>query len=178
MTPRYGDIATVALMAALTAVGAFLKIPLPYLPITLQLPFVCLAGLLLGPWRGAASQIVYLSAGLVGFPIFAKGGGPQYALEPSFGYLLGFVPAALAAGLVTRRSRTFWRCAAGVAAGVVVDYAIGVPYLAGVMAFVLAAPVSLDASVKIGLLPLPKDLLVGLATAYVGFRMARIVRRG
>jgi biotin transport system substrate-specific component len=162
-------------MAALTAVGAFIKIPLPHVPITLQIPFVCLAGLLLGPWRGAASQVVYLVTGLIGFPVFAKGGGPQYMLEPSFGYLLGFVPAAFAAGLITRKSRTYGRCALGVLSALLVDYAVGLPYLAAVMAFVLAAPMELDTVLKIGLLPLPKDLVVGLATAYLGFRVARVL---
>lgn len=176
MTPRYGTVATIALMATLTAVGAFVRIPLPHVPITLQLAFVCLGGLLLGSWRGAASQVVYLTAGLVGFPVFAKGGGPQYVLEPSFGYLLGFVPAAFMAGWITRRSQTYWRCAGGVLAALLVDYAIGVPYLAGIMEYVLASPLTTAAAVKLGLLPLPKDLIVGLATAYVGCRMARIVR--
>ena len=68
-----------ALLAALTAVGAHLRIPLPYVPITLQAAFACLAGLLLGPWRGGASQLVYVTAGLVGFPVFARGGGLHFA---------------------------------------------------------------------------------------------------
>ena len=58
-------LAQIGLMAALTAVGAFLRVPLPYVPITLQLPIVCAAGILLGPRAGAASQAVYLAAGLL-----------------------------------------------------------------------------------------------------------------
>lgn len=163
-------------MAALTAVGAFIKIPLPHIPITLQMPFVCLAGLLLGPWHGATSQIVYLVTGLIGFPVFAKGGGPQYVLEPSFGYLLGFVPAAFVAGLITRKSQTWGRCALGVLTALLVDYAVGLPYLAAVMALALEAPMELGTVLKIGLLPLPKDLVVGLATAYLGFRVVRVLK--
>ena len=170
------DLAPIALMAALTAVGAFIKIPLPHIPITLQIPFVCLAGLLLGPWRGAASQIVYLATGLIGFPVFAKGGGLQYVFEPSFGYLLGFAPAALVAGLLTRKSQSYGRCALGVCAALLVVYAVGLPYLAAVMKFILATPLSLETTLKIGLVPLPKDLAVGLVAAYLGFRMAKTVR--
>jgi biotin transport system substrate-specific component len=173
---RHDGVAPIALMAALTAVGAFIRIPLPHLPITLQISFVCLAGLLLGPWRGAASQIVYLTTGLIGFPVFAKGGGPQYVLEPSFGYLLGFVPAAFAAGMLTQKTPTYSRCVLGVLAALLVDYAIGLPYLAGVMEFVLGAPLTLESALKIGLLPLPKDLVLGLGTAYLGFRVVRVLR--
>ncbi|MGB4372466.1 MAG: biotin transporter BioY, partial [Halanaerobiales bacterium] len=49
-----------ALFAALTAIGAFIRIPLPYVPITLQTIFVLLAGVLLGKKRAALSQVIYL----------------------------------------------------------------------------------------------------------------------
>ena len=78
MTPLLAPraLAAVALMAALTAVGAWIRIPFPYVPVTLQMSFVYLAGIWLGARRCALAQFVYISAGLIGFPIFAKGGGP------------------------------------------------------------------------------------------------------
>ena len=42
-----------ALFAALIAVGAFIKIPVPFVPFTLQLLFTTLAGIVLGPKYGA-----------------------------------------------------------------------------------------------------------------------------
>ena len=50
-----------ALFAALTAIGAFLKIPLGALSLTLQFLFTAMAGVLLGPRWGAASQAVYVA---------------------------------------------------------------------------------------------------------------------
>ena len=67
-----------AMFAALIAVGAFIRIPIPYVPFTLQLFFTTLAGLLLGPKLGAASSLVYMITGLIGIPIFTEGGGPGY----------------------------------------------------------------------------------------------------
>ena len=67
-------LARAALLAALTAVGAFIKIPLGYSSITLQFFFTAMAGCLLGPYWGAASQGVYVLLGLVGLPIFTLGG--------------------------------------------------------------------------------------------------------
>ena len=91
----------VALFGVLTAVGAFIRVPLPTgVPFTLQVPAVLLAGLLLGPRLGAASQAAYLAVGLLGLPVFAGGGGPGYVLSPTFGFLVGFVAAAPAVGLV------------------------------------------------------------------------------
>ncbi|MBM3273524.1 MAG: biotin transporter BioY, partial [Candidatus Sericytochromatia bacterium] len=62
--------------------------------ITLQVPSVWLTGVFLRPWHAAMAQAVMLAVGLAGLPIFLEGGGPAYALKPTFGYLLGFIPAA------------------------------------------------------------------------------------
>ena len=92
------DAAVCGLFAALIAVGAFMKIVIPVgadtMNFTLQWLFVLLAGLLLGSRRAFRSVAVYLITGLIGFPIFARGGGPAYLLRPTFGFLLGFALAA------------------------------------------------------------------------------------
>ena len=64
-----------SLFTALIAVGAFIKIPIPVVPFTLQFLFTTLAGLLLGSKMGAVSVIAYMVLGLVGLPIFPEGGG-------------------------------------------------------------------------------------------------------
>ena len=93
--------ALITLFAALTALGARVTIPLPFtpVPVTLQVLFPLLAGLLLGGKRGALSQAEYVAAGLAGLPVFAKGGsGLAYFLGPTGGYLLGFIAAAFVVG--------------------------------------------------------------------------------
>ena len=107
-----------ALFAALTAIGAFLKIPFALSAITLQFFFTALAGVLLGPWYGALSQLLYVAIGLVGVPVFTQGGGIGYLTVPSFGFLLGLIPAAAL------------RLALSCAAGLAVLYAVGLPYMA------------------------------------------------
>lgn len=87
-----------ALFAALTAIGAFLQIPTGTVPITLQFLFTALAGLLLGWKWGAVSQLLYVGIGLLGLPVFTQGGGIGYVLQPSFGFLLGLIPAAAVIG--------------------------------------------------------------------------------
>ncbi len=79
-----------SLFAGLTAVGAFIRIPLPIVPFTLQDFFVLLSGSVLGPAFGFLSQMLYLTMGLIGLPVFANGGGPAYIFQPTFGYLLAF----------------------------------------------------------------------------------------
>ncbi len=81
------------------AVGARIAVPLPPspVPLTLQVPFVLLAGVLLGSRRAVASVAAYLAAGILWVPVFAAGGGIAYLLGPTGGYLLGFLPAAFTA---------------------------------------------------------------------------------
>ena len=73
-----------ALLAALTAAGAFIRIPIGISVITLQFLFTAMAGVLLGPGGGALSQGVYVALGLVGLPSFTAGGGFGDVLRPSF----------------------------------------------------------------------------------------------
>ena len=80
--------ALTALCGALTAAGALLKIPFYPVPMTLQTFFSLMAGVILPARWAAMSQVLYLSVGLVGLPVFANGGGPAYVLQPTFGYLL------------------------------------------------------------------------------------------
>ncbi|HZG16991.1 MAG TPA: biotin transporter BioY [Candidatus Bathyarchaeia archaeon] len=94
----------IAMFAALTAIGAYIKIPLTVDPFTLQILFVFLAGALLGSKWGMISQLVYLGAGLSGLPVFTSGGGITYIVKPTFGYLIGFVLASYLIGKIIERS--------------------------------------------------------------------------
>ncbi|MBW1753156.1 MAG: biotin transporter BioY [Deltaproteobacteria bacterium] len=79
-----------SLLAALTAAGAYLAIPIGPVPIVLQNLFILLTGLLLGSRWGLASVGVYLLAGALGLPVFAGGlGGIGRLVGPTGGYLVG-----------------------------------------------------------------------------------------
>ncbi|MDO4281865.1 MAG: biotin transporter BioY, partial [Peptococcaceae bacterium] len=75
------------IFTALIAVGAFIRIPVPLVPFTMQVFFVIMAGLMLGARQAAVSTGVYVFLGLVGVPIFTQGGGPSYIFQPTVGYL-------------------------------------------------------------------------------------------
>lgn len=94
----------VAAFVVATALAAHVRVPVPFtpVPLTLQTMVVLLAGALLGPRLGAASQLTYLAMGIGGLPVFAGGLGLAYLLGPTGGYLLAFPVAAFVAGLLTR----------------------------------------------------------------------------
>ena len=94
MKKRVYGMVLISLFSALTAAGAFIKIPLPYFDyITLQTLTVLLSGMILGAEARAAAVTVYVLIGLCGVPVFAGGGGIDYALRPSFS-ISGFILAA------------------------------------------------------------------------------------
>jgi biotin transport system substrate-specific component len=97
---RLAQVGAIVAGAALTALAARIAVPLPgtAVPFTLQVVAVMLTGVLLGSRGGAASQTLYLVAGLAGLPVFAAGGGAAYLFGPTGGYLLAFPVAAAVAG--------------------------------------------------------------------------------
>jgi biotin transport system substrate-specific component len=127
-----------SLFAALIAVGAVFSIPMPppLPPLTLAVFFALLAGLVLGPLYGGAAAALYLLLGSLGLPVFANGGGGfGYLAGPTGGFLLGYVLAALVAGLVSsQRDFSFPRALAGALAGLLGLYLLGLPWFSQVIA--------------------------------------------
>ena len=94
-------IIAVVVFALLTALGAFVRIPLPFtpVPLTLQTFFVLLSGAMLGGNFGFLSQLIYLLLGMIGLPIFTYAGcGLTYLFGPTGGYILGFLFASFYIG--------------------------------------------------------------------------------
>jgi biotin transport system substrate-specific component len=141
------DVALVVGAAALTGIAAQILIPLWPVPITLQTLTVLLAGAALGPMRGGLSMGLYLVAGVAGVPWFAEqNSGLGFV---TFGYVVGFVLAAVLVGWLARRGagRTFRGTIGAMVLGNLVIYAVGVPYLAW------ALGESLAYAIEVGALP-------------------------
>lgn len=183
VTQKEGEmLARALLFAALTGIGAIIRIPLSPVPVTMQVFFVLLSGMVLGPFWGATSQLIYLAMGLCGAPFFAAPpyAGPAVLFGPTGGYLWGFVLAAGAAGWVSRyaahkrlgdkRGVGLWYTCAGLA-GIAVIYASGVAWL-GTWLSLHGAKASL--AYELGVKPF---ILVDLAKAVAAASMACLIPR-
>ena len=159
---RTKKITLCALFVALHIVGGFVRIPMPFAPITLQAQIALLAGVLLGAKWGGLSVLLYLMLGLFGLPIFSGGGGFAYVLQPTFGYLLGFAVAACVSGMIARGGViTYCKLALAFAVGVLLIYLIGTLYAAGILTLYLHESIRFgEFIVAFLLIPLPKDILL------------------
>lgn len=73
------------------------------LPTTLQVPALLLTASLCGPRGGFLAAVAYITIGLWQLPVFAGGGSISYLLNPEFGFLAGFLPAAWVTGRLSRQ---------------------------------------------------------------------------
>ena len=175
------DMALCALSTALLVVGAFIKIPMPLVPMTLQAQFALLAGVLLGGRNGAISVLLYILLGFCGLPVFTGGGGIGYVLQPTFGYIIGFVFGAWAAGVVARRrpAPSFLRLLAAQLAGLGIIYFIGVIYYFIISNYVILQPIGVqNLLVYCFLLTLPNDLVLCAVGSFGAGRLLPVLRKG
>ncbi len=154
--------------SALTCVGAWIKIPISLVPVTLQTLFVHLSGLLLGASLGALSQLVYVLLGVVGLPVFAKGGGIAYLVGPTGGYLLGFIASAYVTGLLD--GKTIKRCLISSLAGLCVIYMMGVAVLSTWVG-------GLWRALAVGVAPFViGDVLKAISASYIAVKLKPVVK--
>lgn len=92
-----------AIFACLITIGAYLALPMPLVPFTMQVMFVMMAGQIGGRKVGFYSVLIYILLGVMGVPVFSKGGGLSYILSPTFGYILGFLISAYVIGILVEK---------------------------------------------------------------------------
>ena len=158
-----------SLLASLTAVGAYIHIPIGPVPIVLQNLFVLLAGLLLGARWGLTSIAVYVLVGACGAPVFAGGkGGLATLAGPTGGYLMGYILAALVVGWIAcGRQKGMILDILAVVSGSLLVYALGVPWLKWVTAW------PWEKALMLGMLPFVPGDAVKAAAAVM---LARTLR--
>jgi biotin transport system substrate-specific component len=164
----------VAAFVVLTALGAFVRVPLPFtpVPLTLQTFFVLLSGLVLGGGLGFLSQSIYLFLGLVGLSVFSgAGSGFLYLLGPTGGYFVGFLLASLIAARIRKGSSGMFRTLALLYLADLVLLACGAIWLK------FAFNYSFAQAFAAGILPfLPGDLAKVLVASFFYLKVEKRVK--
>ena len=167
-----------AIFTALTVAGAFIKIPVPVVPFTLQILFVYLAGSIIGAKLGALSMIIYMLLGLIGVPVFAEGGGIWYILKPSFGYIIGFIIATYVIGKLTEKFgyNSYFKLVLAYFIGLMIDYAVGMIYYYVICNYVIDTPIALwPLILYCFIMVIPGDIVLCFIAAYITKRIKPVI---
>lgn len=167
-------LALTAVFTSLVIVGAFVKFEIPVIPFTLQTFTVQLTSSMLGPWWGALAIGLYLFMGLIGIPIFTKGGGFTYVLQPTFGYLIGFFIGAIVGGIIINcfKKKTFWAYLTGNIINLLIAYACGMIYFYLLQTLYFGKAVSAyTIFVSLFLIFLPGDLTFTVIASYAAKKL-------
>ena len=153
------------LFTALIAVGAFIKIPIPVVPFTLQYLFTMLAGLLLGSRRGSLSVIAYVIL--------------WYIFKPSFGYLIGFCAGTFLTGYLAEhmKKKTVLHYLAANLAGLLVVYACGMIYYYIICNYVINTPIGVwPLFLYCFILAVPGDIALSILGAILVKRIKPVLK--
>ena len=169
------DMVLVALFAAITAACAvFPPVQVPFVPapIVVQNIGVMLAGSILGARRGGLALLLFVVLVAVGMPILTGWkGGFGVILGPTGGFVLAWIPAAFVVGAMVEKfwSRlNFWNLLlCNVVGGIVVVYALGIPWLAAI------AQLELSQALAGSAVFIPGDVIKALVASFA----ALIVKR-
>ena len=167
-------VASVLFITVLTAAAAQVSFPLPFtqVPLTFQPMVVLVGGLVLGSRLGFASQVLYLTAGIAGLPVFAASPtlppGLLRLLGPTGGYLMIYPIAAFVVGYLAERgfAKRYATSVAAMLVGLAVIYTAGTVWLAFFARLATgSAAVGLSTALASGVYPFVLADLVKLAAA-------------
>jgi len=168
------DITQIGLFSSLTAIGAFISIPIGPVPISMQTFFVLLSGIILGSKKAMLSQIVYVILGLIGLPIFAGfTGGLQTIFKPSFGFIISFIVASYLVGKIAEQhNKSLKNIIIAVFLGSLIMYAIGLPYMYYILNIILAKHFDIFKIMEMGMFMfIPGDTIKGIIAVLIGKRL-------
>lgn len=178
MTSKTKSLVYCGLFTALIAVGAFIKIPIPIVPFTLQYLFTMMAGLLLGPKLGAMAVTFYMLIGLIGLPVFAEGGGIWYIFKPSFGYIIGFIVGAFVTGYIAEhmKKKAVGNYLLANFVGLFFVYAIGMIYYYIICNYVINTPIAVGPLfLYCFILAVPGDIALSILAAVLVKRVKPVL---
>ena len=163
------QLAVIGVMTAVTCILAPLSLPIGPVPISLTNLAIYFSLYALGVKFGCVSYLAYLLIGFIGVPVFSGfTGGPSKLLGPTGGYLIGFIPMALIAGLfIDKFISNRILCLLGMIAGTAAAYALGTAWLA------YQANLDWKAALMAGVIPFPGDLAKMILAIIAGPQIRR-----
>ncbi|MCR5746662.1 MAG: biotin transporter BioY [Lachnospiraceae bacterium] len=165
MNSKTKNMALIAVMTAVICILGPLSLPIGPVPISLGTLALYLTVYILGAKRSAIAVVTYILIGLVGLPVFSGFcGGPAKLLGPTGGYIIGYIPMVIIAGIfIDKDYKNRIISALGMIAATAVLYLIGTVWLA------VSANMTPAGALAAGVLPfIPLDLVKIIIAVFVG----------
>lgn len=119
----------------------------------------------------------YVLLGLVGVPVFTYGGGISYVLQPTFGFMLGYILAVFIIGSISTSGKaTVLRFTMAGLCGLAAIYTIGVAYYLLISILYLQSETGIWTMLAGCFLPLPKDVVLCIPAAVLAKRLLPIIK--
>lgn len=153
-----------ALMTAVICILAPLSVPIGPVPISFTNLAIYLTLYLLNWKQGTISYFLYLLIGFAGLPVFSGfTGGVAKLAGPTGGYIVGFIPMAIIAGLVIDHCQKRWVQFLGMIVGTAICYALGTAW------FCIQANYTVSTALAVCVIPfIPADLIKMLIAMTIG----------
>jgi len=166
----------IGLSAAVLCILSPFSIPIPVsqIPITLSIFAIFLVLVVLGMKEGLISIIIYILLGAVGLPVFSGfSGGIGKLLGPTGGYIIGYIPLAIIAGLfIDKFNRKLVPMVLGMILGTASCYLLGTLWL------MHSASLTLSAALAAAVIPyIPFDLGKLVVAVLVGLPVHKAVKK-
>ena len=163
-----------ALFAAMISAVAPFSFALGPIPLTLATLMIYISAGTLGWKYGTLPVILYVLLGAIGLPVFTNfEGGFHKIAGVTGGYIIGYVPCALATGLIAEAfKKKLWAHVVGMAIGTVLLYTCGTAW------FMLQTGNTLAASLTLCVLPfLPGDAIKIILAYLVSSQLRNALER-
>ena len=132
----------------------------------------------MGSKKGAIAASVYALGGLVGIPWFALGGGIGYVFQPTFGFIIAFIPGSFIAGYfkelstdMSQKKKIIMTIIGSVIATLLV-WVLGILYLSAIYQYYLQIEFGVFiALTSIFSFSFLADLILAVLVSFVGHRI-------
>lgn len=167
------DLCQMTVCLSILVVCSKLSLNIGIIALTLQTFAVAIISYLLKWKKASLVFLTYIVMGLAGIPVFSKGGGIFYVLEPSFGYIIGFFLSAFIIGLKGENKILYY--ARGIFGLLLIDI-IGMVYMYFMLVFHLGkTDLTALYILQIGFFPfILKDAISVVLAAFIARRLAPV----
>lgn len=166
------DIIYISLFVTIIYISGLIRLNIFSIPFTLQTFAVMLTACFLGAKKGLFVVLIYIFSGLIGLPVFTKGGGIFYVLEPTFGYIIAFIPAVLFIGFNKNKIKNIYMFIVLLFVAGIIMLFIGSIYVYILLSF--SSGIKLSVLINgYFLLFIPAELVKSILAAIIYYRLKR-----